>query len=58
MFNYPENLFHESRQIRRFEGDRFFLNSPTQITMVNSVISVLLKESDLTSDIKSQILEL
>jgi hypothetical protein len=27
--NYPENSFHESRQTRRFEGDRFFLNSPT-----------------------------
>jgi hypothetical protein len=27
--NHPENLFHEFRQIRRFEGDMFFLNSPT-----------------------------
>jgi hypothetical protein len=28
-FNVLENLFHEFRQTRRFEGDRFFLNSPT-----------------------------
>jgi hypothetical protein len=28
-FNVPENLFHEFRQTRRSEGDRFFLNSPT-----------------------------
>jgi hypothetical protein len=28
-FNHPENSFHEFRQTRRFEGDRFFLNSPT-----------------------------
>jgi hypothetical protein len=27
--NYPESSFHEFRQTRRFEGDRFFLNSPT-----------------------------
>jgi hypothetical protein len=27
--NHPENLFHEFRQTRRFEGGRFFLNSPT-----------------------------
>jgi hypothetical protein len=24
--NYPESSFHEFRQTRRFEGDRFFLN--------------------------------
>jgi hypothetical protein len=28
-FNLPKNLFHEFRQTRQFEGDRFFLNSPT-----------------------------
>jgi hypothetical protein len=28
-FNHPENLFHEFRQTRHFEGGRFFLNSPT-----------------------------
>jgi hypothetical protein len=28
--NYPENSFHEFRQTRRFEGDRFFLNPPTR----------------------------
>jgi hypothetical protein len=27
--NYPESSFHEFCQTRRFEGDRFFLNSPT-----------------------------
>jgi hypothetical protein len=27
--NYPENSFHEFCQTRCFEGDRFFLNSPT-----------------------------
>jgi hypothetical protein len=27
--NYPESSFHEFRQTRHFEGDRFFLNSPT-----------------------------
>jgi hypothetical protein len=27
--NYPESSFHEFRQTRCFEGDRFFLNSPT-----------------------------
>jgi hypothetical protein len=30
-FNLPENLFHEFRQTRRFEGDSFFLNSPTLV---------------------------
>jgi hypothetical protein len=30
-FNLPENLFHEFRQTRRFEGDKFFLNSPTHV---------------------------
>jgi hypothetical protein len=29
--NYPENSFHEFRQTRRFEGDRFLLNSPTVV---------------------------
>jgi hypothetical protein len=27
--NYPESSFHEFRQTRHFEGDMFFLNSPT-----------------------------
>jgi hypothetical protein len=27
--NHLENSFHEFRQTRCFEGDRFFLNSPT-----------------------------
>jgi hypothetical protein len=27
--NHRENLFHEFRQTRCFEGGRFFLNSPT-----------------------------
>jgi hypothetical protein len=31
IINYPESSFHEFYQTRRFEGDRFFLNSPTNI---------------------------
>jgi hypothetical protein len=31
--NYPESSFHEFRQTRRFEGDRFFLNSPTKTSL-------------------------
>jgi hypothetical protein len=27
--NHPENSFREFRQTRHFEGERFFLNSPT-----------------------------
>jgi hypothetical protein len=27
--NYPESSFHEFHQTRHFEGDRFFMNSPT-----------------------------
>jgi hypothetical protein len=36
-FNHPENLFHEFRQTQRFEGGRFFLNSPTLIQRENKL---------------------
>jgi hypothetical protein len=34
--NHPENLFHEFRQTRRFEGGRFFVNSPTGIYLLRT----------------------
>jgi hypothetical protein len=36
-----ENLFHEIRQTRRFEGVWFFLNSPTTTSKVHNCIKIL-----------------
>jgi hypothetical protein len=53
--NYPENSFHEFRPTRRFEGDMFFLNSPTvdsisggnQSTCANYICKLQLGSLDL-----------
>jgi hypothetical protein len=44
-FNHTENLFHEFRQTRRFEGDGFFLNSPS--TTMRIVFFYLFLATDL-----------
>jgi hypothetical protein len=42
--DFPENSFHDFRQTRRFEGDRFFLNSPTVPSAIQRTSTALFRK--------------
>jgi hypothetical protein len=51
--NHPENSFHEFRQTRRFEGDRFFLNSPTLAPRGSGLTSTIRFHENLWISVKN-----